>query len=101
MANTSAVYARIDSSLKANAEAILNQLGITPSAAIQMLYSQVVINRGLPFTPRLPAQGLLFMEELTEAQLEFEVEKGLADIADGKVLPADEVDLMLAEEFGI
>ena len=36
MANTSAVYARIDTSLKENAEGILSQLGITPSGAIQM-----------------------------------------------------------------
>ena len=30
MANTTAVYARIDTKLKDNAEAILAQLGITP-----------------------------------------------------------------------
>ena len=48
MANTSAVYARIDTQLKKNAEEILSQLGITPSSAIQMLYSQIVLSRGLP-----------------------------------------------------
>ena len=37
MANTTAVYARIDTKLKENAEEILSQLGITPSCAIQML----------------------------------------------------------------
>ena len=37
MANTSAVYARIDTNLKDNAESILSQLGISPSSAIQML----------------------------------------------------------------
>ena len=43
MANTTAVYARIDTDLKNNAENILNQLGISPSSAIQMLYSQIVL----------------------------------------------------------
>ena len=38
MANTAAVYARIDTNLKESAEDILAQLGITPSSAIQMLY---------------------------------------------------------------
>ena len=52
MANTSAVYARIDTQLKKNAEEILSQLGITPSSAIQMLYSQIVLSRGLPFEAR-------------------------------------------------
>lgn len=37
MANTSAVYARIDTNLKERAENILKQLGISPSSAIQML----------------------------------------------------------------
>ena len=55
MANTSAVYARIDSTLKENAEGILQQLGISPSSAIQMLYSQIVLTRGLPLDLRLPA----------------------------------------------
>ena len=55
MANTSAVYARIDSGLKENAEAILAQLGITPSSAIQMFYRQVVLTQGLPLDLHLPA----------------------------------------------
>ena len=39
MANTSVLYARIDTDLKTNAEEILQKLGITPTSAIQMLYS--------------------------------------------------------------
>ena len=54
MANTSVVYARIDTKLKENAESILAQLGITPSSAIQMLYSQIVLTKGMPFDLRLP-----------------------------------------------
>lgn len=45
MANTSVIYARIDSDLKDNAEGILSQLGISPSSAIQMLYSQIVLKK--------------------------------------------------------
>ena len=54
MANTTAVYARIDTDLKNNAEVILGKLGITPSAAIQMLYSQIVLQKGMPFRSALP-----------------------------------------------
>ena len=54
MANTSVVYARIDSDLKENAEGILSQLGITPSSAIQMFYSQILLNKGVPFELKLP-----------------------------------------------
>ena len=41
MANTTAVYARIDTKLKENAEDILAQLGISPSSAMQMFYSKI------------------------------------------------------------
>ena len=57
MANTSAVYARIDTNLKENAEGILAQLGISPSSAIQMLYSQIVLTKGLPSTCTFHAQS--------------------------------------------
>ena len=45
MANTSAVYARIDTNLKENAESILSQLGISPFSEIRMLYSQIVLTK--------------------------------------------------------
>ena len=57
MANTSAVYARIDTQLKKNAEEILSQLGITPSSAIQMLYSQIVLS-ACPLRPGCPPGSL-------------------------------------------
>ncbi len=90
MANTSAVYARIDNDVKARAEAILARLGITPSSAIQMLYSQIILRQGLPFTPRIPAGAPLSMAGLTRGQL---------DASRG--VPEDEADAVFAEEFGI
>ena len=41
MANTAAVYARIDPKLKSEVETILARLGVTPSSLIQMLYNQI------------------------------------------------------------
>lgn len=55
MANTNAVYVRIDKNLNENAESILSQLGISPSSAMQMLYSQIVLQKGMTFELRLPA----------------------------------------------
>lgn len=100
MANTSAVYARIDTKLKENAEEILSRLGITPSSAIQMLYSQIVLREGLPFSPRLP-QRPTAIGGMTREQLDAELQKGMDSINSGRLYSADEVDAMLAEEFGI
>lgn len=101
MANTTAVYARIDTGLKENAENILSQLGISPSSAIQMLYSQIVLTKGIPFELRLPSQKPTAIGGMTHAQLEVELEKGMESLKTGKAVTADELDARLAKEFGI
>ena len=96
MANTTAVYARIDTKLKDNAESILSQLGISPSSAIQMLYSQ-----GIPFDLKLPSSEPLAVGAMTKKQIDKELQKGVDSINTGNVYSADEVDTILAKEFGI
>lgn len=66
MADTSTIFARIDTGLKENAEHILSQL-ISPSSAIQMLYSQIVLTRGLPFDLRLPSAKPTAIEGMSRA----------------------------------
>ncbi|AMQ27427.1 type II toxin-antitoxin system RelB/DinJ family antitoxin [Legionella pneumophila serogroup 1] len=51
---TKTVQARVDSNLKEVGEGILKMLGITPSQAINALYAQIVMCRGLPFELKLP-----------------------------------------------
>ena len=92
MANTSAVYARIDTNLKDNAESILSQLGISPSSAIQMLYSQIVLKKGMPFELKLPSSKPLAVGAMTREQFDAEIEKGMADIREGRVYSADSVE---------
>lgn len=98
MANTSAVYARIDKNLKENAESILSQLGVSPSAIIQMLYSQIILTRGIPFDIQLPAVPVVAMGALTKEQFDAELAKGIESAKDG-VYSADAVDAMLDKEF--
>ena len=101
MASTSPVYARIDSSLKDNAETILARLGITPTGAIQMLYSQIVLHNGIPFDVRIPSRKPVAAGALSRAELDAELMKGVESLKAGKGYSADEVDAMLQKEFGI
>lgn len=101
MANTSAVYARIDSELKENAEGILSQLGISPSSAIQMLYSQIVLTKGFPLNLHLPSTKPTAIGGMTRAELDAELMKGVESMKSGKAYTADEVDAVLAKEFDI
>ena len=95
MANTTAVYARIDTKLKENAEDILAQLGISPSSAIQML------TRGMPFELRLPYPKPTAIGGMTREELDAELEKGWESMQNERLYSAEEVDKELAEEFGI
>ena len=92
MANTSAVYARIDKELKENAEGILSKLGISPSSAIQMLYSQIVLRRGIPFELRLPSEKPVAVGGMTHEQLDVELMKGVESLKSGKTYTVDEID---------
>lgn len=100
MANTSVIYARVDTTLKESAEQILDKLGITPSGAIQMFYRQVVMNRGIPFDLKLAEKRPTAIGGMSREALDAELMKGIESLKDG-VYTADEVDAMLAKEFGI
>jgi DNA-damage-inducible protein J len=54
MTKSSVITARIDPDLKQDTEAILSQLGLTPSQAITLFYRQVTLMEGLPFSVSLP-----------------------------------------------
>ena len=101
MANTSAVYARIDSGLKESAESILQQLGISPSSAIQMLYSQIVLTRGMPLDLHLPLRKPIAIGGMSREELDAELMKGMESVKSGKTYTVDEVDAELAREFSI
>ncbi len=99
MANTATVYARIDPQLKSDAEKVLSELGVTPSSVVQMLYSQIKLTRSIPFEIKLPSRAPLSIYDLTDEQLEAELQKGVDDISAGKVYSADEVDERNIEEL--
>ncbi len=100
MSKSSAVYARIDTNLKEKAEEILSKLGISPSALIQMTYSQVILNNGLPFEAKLPYKKPVAVGNMTKEELSAELEKGIESLKNGKYSAAD-VDAQLRAEFGI
>ena len=84
--------------MKENAEAILAQLGITPSSAIQMFYRQVVLTQGLDL--HLPASQPTCIGGMDARQLREEIQKGRDSLVQGSYTP-EQVDAMLHEEFGI
>ena len=49
MPSTALVRARIDPRRKARVEKILDQLGVTPTQAVNMLYAQIERRKAIPF----------------------------------------------------
>ena len=100
-AKSANLYARIEPDVKEQAEAILSALGIPASNAINMFYKQIIIQRGLPFAVRLPAEKPVAMGALTKEQLDEEIGKGYDDMVEGRRKPAESVFEELRGKYGI
>jgi DNA-damage-inducible protein J len=51
---TAAVHSRIQPEIKQRAEDILQRLGLSPTEAIRMFYTQITLRNGLPFEVLIP-----------------------------------------------
>ena len=101
MARTSNVFARVEPEIKEQAEKVLNSLGIPMSNAVGMFLRQVVLQRGIPFEMKLPPATPLSYDALTREQFDAEMEKGMADIKEGRVYSADTIEAEMKRDFGV
>lgn len=51
---TAAVHSRISPEIKEQAESILLRLGLSPTEAIRIFYTQITLRNGLPFEVEIP-----------------------------------------------
>ncbi|MGD8782524.1 MAG: type II toxin-antitoxin system RelB/DinJ family antitoxin [Ignavibacteria bacterium] len=54
MNKSATIQARIDPSVKSEAQKILNKLNISMSEAISIFLTQVSLNKGIPFEVKIP-----------------------------------------------
>ena len=100
-AKSSNLYARIEPDVKEQAESIIEALGLTVSAAINMFYKQIIFQNGLPFDAKLPTPKPLAMGAMTKEQLDAEIAKGYNEMLEGKGRPAEEVFADIRKENGL
>lgn len=92
MATRSAnVIARVEPEVKEQAEDILNQIGIPVSTAINMLYREIILWKGLPFRPSIPAAGPKAVDELSKEEFDSMMAIGLDQAKNNQSSPVDEV----------
>jgi len=69
MSLNATVRARVDESLKLNAEIILKEIGLTTSQAINIFFKKVVSENGIPFELKIPNDRLkTAMDEAKKSQ---------------------------------
>lgn len=89
---------RLDAEVKAQSMALFQSLGLDLSTAVNVFLRQCLLHRGLPFPVKeMVAERPLHLSALSEAELVEEIEKGLEDLAAGRVRPASEVFASIAE----
>ena len=98
---TANLYVRIEPDVKEQAESILSTLGIPASNAINMFYKQIILNRGLPFDVKIPTARPADVAELTETELNAELEKGYADMLEGRTKPARQAFADIRKDYGL
>lgn len=78
----SSVRARIDSKLKAEAEAVLDQIGLTPSDAFRLMMIRIAAEKKLPFEPLVPNKTTI---------------AAMRDARAGKVKTSGTIDQLMAD----
>lgn len=89
-AKTANVLARVEPEVKEQAETILGQLGIPASVAINMLYKQIIITRGLPFPLTLQREPLA-RDEMTNDSFDKMMANGLKQAKSNESRPLNDV----------
>lgn len=96
---TANIYARIEPDVKEQAESILATLGIPASNAINIFYKQIILNRGLPFDVKIPTNTPINIDELTAEELNVELEKGYADMVEGRTVSAKQTFANIRKDY--
>jgi DNA-damage-inducible protein J len=80
MPKNATINARVDDKLKARADKVLRELGVSTSDLITMLLHQIVLQKGIPFDVQIPNR------ETRDAMAELDAGKGEVFTGSGKEL---------------
>lgn len=75
---TANVMARVEPSVKEQAEAIMDMLGIPASVVINTLYKQIIMTRSIPFSLSVPPVPVA-RDEMDAAAFDSMMERGLRE----------------------
>lgn len=85
------IVARVEPEVKARSEAVLNNIGISMSDAINLFCKQIIIQNGIPFRLKSEVPPSLDASAWSEEEIVAKVKRGMEDVRAGKARPADKV----------
>ena len=85
---TANVTARVQPEIKAQAEAVLERIGIPVSVLIDTLYRQIIMTGGVPYSLSVPRFTTL--DDMSKEQFDTMMQKGYDEAQAGSGLPTDE-----------
>lgn len=97
-AKTANVMARVEPSVKEQAEEIMEMLGIPVSVVINTLYKQIIMTRSIPFPLSVP-QVPVARDEMDEAAFHAMMGRGLGEAKADKSRAASDVFADLKREM--
>ena len=81
---------RIQENIKQQAEQILETIGVPSATAIDMFYSQIILNKGIPFLLTIP-KSLPAQDDMDEKTFNALMAKGYDQAVQGDSYPIDDV----------
>ncbi len=95
---TANVLARVEPEVKQQAEEIMQELGIPVSVVINMLYKQIIIKKGIPFSLSLSSVPTT-LDEMGSATFNAIMDKGFSQAKNGDSVDAEKVFSSLRKEI--
>ncbi len=91
MEKSATLNLRVNPNTKQKAEAVLEQLGISMSTAMDIYLNQIILVGGIPFPVTLPkAAPAVNADLMTDTELADKLERGAAEAEAGMTRPARE-----------
>ncbi len=88
-AKSANVMARVEPDIKEQAEKILSDMGISASAGINMFYRQIIVDKGLPFSPSVTTNRPKSLSTMSREEFDRQMKHGLQQAKAGKGIDAE------------
>ena len=101
MSKSANVFTRVDPIVKAQAEMILEELGLSMSTAMGLFLKQIALQRGLPFEVKLPRNEPTSLSRLTDEEFDSMMDEAITSCKNGECSDFNEFQERIRKELDL